>query len=782
MNRSYRTILDATARPYVPDDLDLFPKIAAKLEKGRYFMQPRTRVGITILLLVLALIVLTTAVYAYYRWIGDPGLQAVQDSGLITDLDIAGQPTIIPVTPGADVPKAATIMETAQTLEGVTVTLRWIYLDETRLAFGFDVHGLPEGLILAQPIVTFPEIHLDAIAPIEYGINFDDNHVAFGTFTSYQVIHAADVSGKLNVTIDLPLVKGQTAHTNQSPVIANFHFEVLNVPVYQGQYLGTFQTQSVAVNGIRVRLESVSVTPSFTSARICYERPSADSVWLILHATLQFGDSREVDSTGLELIRSDPQERCDIVNFPLGNSQNADQLILRIRELTVMLDPINDPVPPERIYAANAELARYGIEIAPAAPGEEDGLGGWKYVRCDPDTCGQQDNTLLIIDLLEESFPGPWEFYVDLTRTDDIPGLSTVTPVPPTPATGPLDSRTINDVTVTLDWIFADAKRVAIGYTITGLPDMPEATGLIGNISLAETTGAGETGWGGNATLQRVEGKPGVLQGSVSSVFRGPLTLSDARFIIDITLGSDAPNDFWNVIADFPIPPEATPYPPGVFPPALPDHKIGTFHFDVTAPIYPVQILKPEQMVLANALIMRLEKVEITPSFTTVLLCYPVPSDADWMIARAELKVGGYTAPNNTYTLIYDSNHGGYQDLPPAPLDLPQPEHGRCITLDFFLGHANIPGTITLTIPALEQSVPEGIPEDQIKAAQEKLSAQGIEMRYTIYEFAGGGGGSGPIFTKRPEGMTDVEAYQKFLDALGYIYPGPWVFVVNIIP
>jgi hypothetical protein len=66
-----------------------------------------------------------------------------------------------------------------------------------------------------------------------------------------------------------------------------------------------------------------------------------------------------------------------------------------------------------------------------------------------------------------------------------------------------------------------------------------------------------------------------------------------------------------------------------------------------------------------------------------------------------------------------------------------------------------------------------------VKAAQEKLKAQGIEMDYTTSRGAGGGGG-GPIFTKKPEGMTDLAAYQEFMAALGYSYPGPWVFTIEI--
>jgi hypothetical protein len=782
MKRTYRNILDSVARQKVPDDINLFPNIATKLNQGKHPMQPRLKGLLTVLILLLALIVMTAAGYAYYHWMGDPGLQAVEDAGLVTDLDMTGQPTLLPTTPGTDAPQEGMHLNSSQTLAGVTVTLRWIYMDETRLAFGFDA-SLPEGMTLAQPSVFFPEIQIEAGVPSEYGIHFDTNQLAIGTYTSYQVIHAADVGGKLNINIDLPLVEGWTTDPALATAVANIHFEVKNVPIFQNQAAGTFQTQSITVNGITVTLESVSFTPSYTTARLCYEHPSDDPNWLITRATVQFGDSQEIDLERItDYYQEYPNLSCVEIGFPLGNSKNTDQLILRVRKLTVIFNGIVDHAPDLRIYAANEELAQYGIEIAPAEPGEERALGGWKYVHCDPDPCGQKDYSPMVTELLEKSFPGPWEFHVDLIGTEDIPGLTTATPIPPTPTTGPFGSRTIDNVNVTLDWIFADSKRVAIGYTITGLSDVPEATGLIGSINLVEKSGEVETGWGGNATLQRVEGKPGVLQGTWSTVFLSPLTKSETSFSIDFTLGSDNQDDFWNVIAGFPISPDATPYPPGVFPPALPDHKIGTFHFDVNAPVYPIMTLKPAQTLVNSFIQMRLEKVEITPSFTTVWLCYSTPSNADWIVARSELQAGNNSVQNDSYRLLYDAFYGGYQGLPPAPTDMPQPETGRCISLDFQLGHANIPGTMTLTIPALELSVPEVIPEDQIQMAQDMLRAQAIEVSYTTFSAAGGGGGGGPIFTKKPGGMTDEQAYQKLMDALGYNYPGPWVFEIQVVP
>jgi hypothetical protein len=35
-------------------------------------------------------------------------------------------------------------------------------------------------------------------------------------------------------------------------------------------------------------------------------------------------------------------------------------------------------------------------------------------------------------------------------------------------------------------------------------------------------------------------------------------------------------------------------------------------------------------------------------------------------------------------------------------------------------------------------------------------------------------------YNKLPEGMTEKEAYRQFMDALGYLREGPWIFKVKL--
>lgn len=339
-------------------------------------------------------------------------------------------------------------------------------------------------------------------------------------------------------------------------------------------------------------------------------------------------------------------------------------------------------------------------------------------------------------------------------------------------------SQTVNGVTITIDWVLADAKRVSFGYTIEGLPDAPDAANLFGTIELVEKSGTGELGWGGDSIINRVEDSPGTLTGAWSSIFAKPFTQPKAQFGLDITLGDDrAEYNINYTIAMFPFPVDATPYPPNVFPPKLPEHRIGDFHFDLETEIHPLLELAPGQSVTVNDVEMRLEKLDVTATFTSAVLCYQKPSSKDWTVGRSILRAGGQEAGNNAYSLIFDSDYGGYMGKSPLTENAVQLEAGRCVQVEYLLGHSNQPGVITLTIPALEQSIPEVIAEEEIAAAREKLLPQGIDMDWQVVDH-----GAGPVYRQLPEGMTEQEAFQLFMEALGYIYKGPWEFSVEVKP
>ncbi len=776
--RSYSQILDVIAAERITEDLDLTPKILAKIQHGKGMsMQPRFKLVTIALIVFLALILLTTVAYAIYRLMGDPGLQSVQDAGLVTDLDVTALPTILATNTPASTALPASNTALSQTLEGVTLALDWVYVDEGRLAMGLKFSDLPEDTALGALQVAFKDVTPLQSQGYSQSMLSGDNQAVY---VSYQVIHADEVGGKVSLGVDVPLVQ-QTGEVQTTR--ANFHFDINDIPVYAGQSIPIQQTYAVRHNGVEVRLKSVQVMPSSTEIVACYDFPTQDApFWYMQHATVQIGGSPEVSYQPYQYLNEIQDDHCVKLGFATGNAGGETSLIFRVHQLVVPLT-MQDVVSPERITAANQELAKDSIEIKSSPADQSKGPGGWQFVR-KPEfvTDPTKDPSLLVLQALEEKVDGPWEFYVDIPSENIIPGEAAPTP---TATPSPLGEQTISGVTMTLDWVFADAKRVAFGYTIAGLPDVRNALYLGGTIVVKDPQGNPfGGGYGGRSEVQWVEGQPGTLSGTWSVVMPEPLDQGEADISIDVTLDGSHGDDWNYIIAVFPQPPDWAGFSPGVKPPIVPDRLVGTFHFDAHTSVYPLKVFEPGEAIEANGITMRLERVEITPSYARFTLCYPKPSANDWVVGGTPtLKAGTFEAQINGYTLLADGDYGGYVGKSTQPTNIPEVALGeRCVQIDFLLGHAGPAQTLTLTIPTLEQSMPEVIPDEEMKAVQEKLRAEGIEMDYTTSSSAGGGGGGGLTFSKLPEGMDQQEAYQLYLNALGYLYPGPWVFTVDLQP
>ncbi len=772
-------ILDDLAAEHIPQTTNLAPRILAALEpaQGVRTMPPKIKFATTLLIVTLAILAITTIAYALYRWIGDPGMQSVEEAGLLTELDITAQPTILPALTPVSPPPAAALLGESQSLEGVSLTLDWAYLDESRLALGMSFSNLPPHLTLGSPEVTFVGITPVQALGWSQSLRTNQNQAEY---ISYQLIQIESMGDKVDLEIEVPLLQ---IGVETPQTLATFRFAVHDLKVYQGQTLPIQQTYAVRVNGVEVRLMSVRVTPSASEVVVCYDFPTPDApFWYMQHATLQIGEGPEESYRTYRYLSEEPanpsQDHCVQLGFPVGNALGEKRLVLRVHKLVVPLT-MQDRLPSERIASANQELAQYGIEIAPAPPEESEGPGGWKFIRRPTEVFDPtQDPTVIVTQILEERFSGPWEFYIDIPDASLQPGRPTPEP---TPAPTSLGSQTVGDVNVTLDWAFVDAKRIAVGYTVRGLPDIPEATELLGMMEITANQD-NPLPWSedGSSTISRLEGEPGTLQGTWSFVFAEPLNQPEIDLHLEITLDNAQRNQ---IIAQFAFPPEATPYPPGVFPPTLPDKNIGTFSFDFTAPVYPLQVIGPLPAVTANEIDMWVEKAELTPSFSSFLLCYPKPAPAekDWWTGRGTLQVRDVEVQNSSGRLLYDQDIGGELSLPPE-ISARLGEHGRCINLNFLLGHANQAKSMTLTIPRLEQSMPEYIPDADLLAAQKKLAAQGIELNFMTASSSGGGGGGGFVFTQLPEGMDQNTAYERLMEALGFVHAGPWVFTIEVQP
>ncbi|GAP12441.1 hypothetical protein LARV_00176 [Longilinea arvoryzae] len=702
-SKNQANLLDSAVAERVPASLDLTPRILSKIRsEKRTMMNPKLKLASTLLIVVLAVLAITTIVYAVYHiFINDPGLQAVQEAGLDTDLNVSAQPTVLPTATPLVEPQAPVPVALSQTRAGVTLTLDWIYLDEMRLGLGMSCADLPQGLELGAPRVSFGAATV--MQPRGWTLRMND---AGGSleYASYQVVHADEVAGALNLSIDVALQQPDGA------VLDTFHFDLNDIPVYAPQDIRLQQTYAVRLNAVEVRLEGVRVSETTTRAILCYDAAVASVK--AANVSLDGGPETALDAArGLELNGSS----CAELTFPAGSAGDEKQLLLRVTELA----------------AADGSV-----------------------------------------------ISGPWDLYTDLPQRSAYDSAAA-----PQPTAAPLGEQTLGDVTVSLDWFFVDAKRAAVGYTLRGLPDLPDATSVYGTIALSDAAGAMLGGAGiGSSTIERVDGQPGVLRGVYSIGFQQPLTGPEATFKLDITLDGSQTN---SVLGYIPSSPEATPWPAGVYPPALPDRLVGTYHFEFSAPVHPMTEVDDVPAVTAGDIEMTIPYVEMTASTTEVMLCFDKPTAEDWWVMEAELRdAAGNTAKEGGGSMLYDADF----QLPPrfregwsVPEAIQSAAHGRCLRISFLLGHGGRSGPLTLTINSMEISQPEVIPNDQIRAAQEKLKAQGIEMNYYSVS-TGSGGGGGPRFTSLPAGMSFEEAYRKFTEALGYVHAGPWVFRLQVAP
>ena len=706
----------------------------------------------------------------------DPGLQAVEEAGLVTDLDLSAEPTVMDTAATAEVPKEVTPLSISQSLNEITVTLDWVYIDSGRLALAFTPDAMPPELSFGTPRLTFDGFTPDQREGSVQSVRNDNGQYIFVT---YQVINPAIVGDQINFSVDIPLMKPADPEWEEQ---ALYHFDLQGIPVYAGRTVPIQQTAATSVNNIEVRLESVVVSPSYTDVIVCYDFPPGDApFWHIFDSSVQIGESAEESMRSYNYLSNIEDDHCVQMGFPIGNATPGDRLVFRVNQMEVPLT-IQDELPAERIYAANETLAEYGIEIAPAPAVESEGPGGWVFVN-EPEQgmTPEEDPRMRVYYALLETVAGPWEFYVDLPKSSLFDQTIEITPEPTPEAIG---SQTQSDVTVTMDWVFVDALRAGVGFTITGLPYEPEASGVLGEAHLMDTEGNLLDMFGAmSSEIHWVEGEPGVIQGTWSVAFPEPVLDDEVQLQWAITL--DGTNTMY-YLAGFPIDPAATPYPMGEHPPFIPEGNVGTFTFDFTAEVHPLSIVENTQTTSVNGVLMSAPKAIVTPSMAKVMICYQKPTERDWWIWEASLgslkERGSMTGGRVIYDTDYQLKAGANPDasLWVIPPDFQALEHGRCILMDFLQGQSNPAEPLILRVDSLNISPPEVIPESELAAAREILKAQGIEFNYMTSRSAGGGGGGGIEFTVLPEGMTDQEAYAKYNEALGYVRTGPWE--ITLIP
>jgi len=296
-------ILQEIAEQEVPDNVDLWPAIQARVQPRRRSprwaqLMPNTRLGWALLALVLflALGAVTHAVapVVVRLFQQEAGLRHVEQTNLVQELNLS------------------------QTVDGVTVTLERAYADANRIVVGFTIKG-PNGQRYDTHRLTLTDAAGTVFsATIGFGVTGQSDilQVSLPPGEGAEVIcfDAAPVEGTpteldLRLVMELeefvlPPAALEPPLTPDSPpaeppmvvvleplptpeeeaIVGPFTFD-FSVPFIPGRVAEVNQTVEAA--GVAVRLKRVVVTPSETRAYLRFDSPSGEAEWWMPIAMLQ---------------------------------------------------------------------------------------------------------------------------------------------------------------------------------------------------------------------------------------------------------------------------------------------------------------------------------------------------------------------------------------------------------------------------------------------------------------------------------------------------------------
>jgi len=402
---------------------DPWPRLRDRIEPRRSRIKFHLSRRFVLLLIVVALT--TAAAGAYYYFI-DPGLQKVDQEGLVLHLNQTAAPTVFSAVPT----ELSPANKVSQTYNGITVTLDWAYADELRVAWQLTVTGLsiPKGAMVSDyicdPYVTTKEdIPLNPIP----GYNSSGNPLVI-SYISYQKIDASRYD-HLDIALDLTVgpcamqwdhdyghaYAGPTS--TPVPLIGNYHL-VFQVPVKKGVTITPDQT--VEANGIKMRLETIATAPSYTMARLCYEVPSVPDLagnvisggdWSMTGVTLQSGNNDPIQADDYfslpEYERPGYSENCVDVGFAAQVDLQATKVVVAVASLEGIEDE-NDFLDPKAQANAQAKLAQQGLEVAFGSYGNDL----WKVLKKPAGMTDEQANEI-VVSLLNHEIVGHWEFVIN---------------------------------------------------------------------------------------------------------------------------------------------------------------------------------------------------------------------------------------------------------------------------------------------------------------------------------------------------------------------------------
>jgi hypothetical protein len=323
-------------------------------------------------------------------------------------------------------------------------------------------------------------------------------------------------------------------------------------------------------------------------------------------------------------------------------------------------------------------------------------------------------------------------------------------------------SQTIDDVTVTLDWAYADANRVVINYTLEARDETNLQEIFLELSSLP--TNSGSRGW----FILYHSPPTSTVTNSDSNIATGSFSFDTTRLIYPWL--ADLPDEFdLNVEITLLQPPAHSglseenrgPIPMSDF------DEFGTANFAFTLPVIQTAVITPtEQVVESEEFGIVLKEVRLTPSMTRVTFCYALPRWNEGWMPSATLSTGQpeISAPGTI-------NWVGR--------DWEAPSRRFCMGMDFPVPYTEQPSTLTLTIHELVLD-PASL-EERALELQEILAQQGIETEIYDGQFRSPGLPYYPLgVVSAPDDVDPFAALAEASEALTERVEGPWVFEIEV--
>lgn len=320
-----------------------------------------------------------------------------------------------------------------QTITGVTVSINWVYVDESRVSVSCTISGLdlPEGAMLDTSMVR---IQSSTVSDIGYGgggwntvpIQNGVTTVNLDQFFAYGALNA-DEHATIDLGLDIPIDgtssvflpaprpgnQGGLQESIPAPNIGTFHLE-FRAPVLKSTKLENLNQASTA-SDVTMTLKTFILTPSYAQALLCFQMPSAVD-WGLSASLINIG-GKGYPITGFGLLPgtsgknftlNDP-ERCVSAGFNVPFDESLKSITLNIPKL---VSSVPEVITKERVAAANNRLAGTGIEFDYVNLDH----GGNIEILKRPGGAKDEEVFPLIWEALADQYDGPWVFTVELPK------------------------------------------------------------------------------------------------------------------------------------------------------------------------------------------------------------------------------------------------------------------------------------------------------------------------------------------------------------------------------